>query len=56
MVVPSLNVTVPVALEGVTVAVSVTVCPVSDGFGLAPSAVVVVWSTFWLRGEEVLPV
>jgi hypothetical protein len=39
---PSLNVTVPVAAEELTVAVNVTVCPTAAGFGKAVSAVEVV--------------
>ncbi len=40
-VVPSLNVTVPVALTGVTIAVSVTGSPAIDGFNEDVSVVVV---------------
>ena len=39
--VPSLNVTVPVAPLGVTVAVKVTGCPYKDGLGEAVNTVVV---------------
>lgn len=39
--VPSLNVTAPVALVGVIVAVRVTGCPVVAGFGAADRLVVV---------------
>ena len=38
---PSLNVTVPVALAGETVAVSVVFCPSAEGFGEDVSVVVV---------------
>ncbi len=38
---PSLNVTVPVAVEGVTVAVKVTEFPYVDGFKLDDTPVVV---------------
>ena len=41
VVVPSRNVTVPVAAEGDTVAVKITDCPEMDGFRLDPIAVVV---------------
>ena len=37
VVVPSLNVTVPVGLVPVTVAVSTTACPTKAGLGLAAS-------------------
>ena len=40
-VVPSLNVTLPEATAGVTVAVSVTACPNADGFGDPDSMAVV---------------
>src|ERR1051326_6053043 len=44
-VAPSKNSTEPLAAAGATVAVSVTLCPVTDGFGvLASEAVVVAWS------------
>jgi hypothetical protein len=36
-VLPSKNVTVPVAVDGVTVAVKDTDCPTTDGFGLEVS-------------------
>ena len=42
VVVPSLNVTVPMGLEPVTVAVKTTVCPTKAGLGLAASEVDVV--------------
>jgi hypothetical protein len=43
---PSLNVTVPVALEGVTVAVRVTAAANVDGFGAEVIVVVVdIWFT-----------
>jgi ribosomal protein S5 len=35
------NVTVPVAVEGVTAAVNVTVCPLTEGFRLEASVVAV---------------
>ena len=38
---PSKNVTVPVAVDGETVAVKITVCPNVDGFGLDVRVVVV---------------
>jgi hypothetical protein len=41
VVLPSLNVTVPVAVEGVTVAVKVTEEPYNDGFAEEVSATVV---------------
>ena len=41
VVAPSLNVTVPVALEGVTAAASVTAAPNVDGFGAEVMVVVV---------------
>ena len=56
-VVPSRKVTVPVAVEGVTVAVSVTVAPVATDVGEAVSAVVVAVSvevTVMLTAGEVL--
>jgi ribosomal protein S5 len=40
-VAPSKNSTVPVAADGVTVAVSVTLSPTTDGFGALVTAVVV---------------
>ena len=41
VVLPSVNVTVPVAVVGVTVAVNVTEAPYADGFADEPSATVV---------------
>jgi hypothetical protein len=38
---PSLKITVPVALAGVTVAVRITVCPLTAGLGEGTSAVTV---------------
>ena len=54
-VVPSLNVTLPEATAGVTVAVSVTVCPNVDGFG-DPVKVVVeeAWVTVCVSAAETL--
>jgi len=53
--VPSRKVTVPVALEGVTVAVRVTVCPTAAGFGDAARDVeVAVCPTFRVTVGEVL--
>jgi hypothetical protein len=57
-VVPSRKVTVPVAVEGVTVAVSVTLTPVATDVEEAVSAVVVAVSvevTVMLTAGEVLP-
>ena len=57
-VVPSRKVTVPVAVEGETVAVSVTVAPVATDVGDAVNAVVVAVSvevTVMLTAGEVLP-
>ena len=52
---PSWNVTEPVAAAGVTVAVRVTVCPTTAGFGVAESAVwVVARATVRLEAAEVL--
>jgi hypothetical protein len=47
--------TVPVGLDPVTVAVSVTDWPTVDGLSEDPSPVVVVAWTVWVSGEEVLP-
>ncbi len=59
VVVPSMNVTVPVGVPGetlVTVAVNVTDCPVTDGLGAETRAVVVgAETTFWPTPAEVLP-
>ena len=55
-VAPSKNVTVPVAADGETVAVKVTICPEVDGLRL-DVAVVVVPALFTVcdRAAEVLP-
>jgi hypothetical protein len=54
--VSSTNVTVPVATDGVTVAVNVTDEPYVDGFGdEANVTVVLAMFTVWVRIEEVLP-
>jgi hypothetical protein len=56
VVVPSRNVTVPVAVLGDTVAVKVTDCPNTDGFADDATAVVVlVFPTFWVTAVLVLP-
>jgi hypothetical protein len=56
VVVPSLNVTVPVASEGVTVAVSVTDKPYVDGFAEEVSVTVVfALLTVWVSTDDVLP-
>jgi len=56
VVAPSRNVTIPVAVEGVTVAVNVTACPKVDGFTFVPTAVVVfALFTVCVKGDEVLP-
>jgi hypothetical protein len=53
---PSLNVTLPVAPEGDTVAVNVTLCRYVDGFKLELRVVFVpAWSTVWVNAGEVLP-
>jgi hypothetical protein len=52
---PSRNCTVPVAAEGVTVAVNVTACPTVEGFALEASAIEETVLTFWLSGAEVAP-
>ncbi len=56
VVAPSKNVTVPVAVDGETVAVKVTICPEVDG--LRPDVVVVVVAALFTvceRAAEVLP-
>jgi hypothetical protein len=55
VVVPSLNVTVPVAVEGETVAVKVTDEPNVEGFA-DEAKVTVVFALFsvWVRAEDVL--
>ncbi len=59
-VAPLKNSTVPVAAEGETVAVKVTVCPLFDGFGLEARVVVVLVLpdvfTVWVSVEDVLVV
>jgi hypothetical protein len=53
---PSKNCTVPVAAEGETVPVRVTLCPYVEGFGLEDiEMVVLAWFTVWVRADEVLP-
>ena len=53
---PSLKVTLPVAVEGETVAVNVTVCPYAEGLPEDTKLVVVTtWSTVSTTAEEVLP-
>jgi hypothetical protein len=55
VVLPSLNVTVPVAVAGVTVAVKVTIDPYADGFADEVSlAVVLTWFTVCVSAEEVM--
>jgi hypothetical protein len=55
VVLPSLNVTVPVAADGVTVAVKVTGEPYVDGFAEeAKVTLEVAWSTVCVNFEEVL--
>jgi hypothetical protein len=52
---PALNVTAPPAVDGETIAVSVTVSPKLDGFGEEVSVVVVgVLVTVWETTGEVL--
>jgi hypothetical protein len=52
---PSRNVTVPVAVEGDTLAVNVTDCPTVEGLILDVSVVlVVVLFVVWLRTAELL--
>jgi hypothetical protein len=56
LVVPSKKVTVPVANDGVTVAVKVTASPTTEGLREEASVVLVLaWLTIWLRGGDVLP-
>ena len=56
-VAPSKNWTVPVAVAGVTVAVTVTLCPTTDGFGDVATAVELPAAfTVWTCAPEVLPV
>jgi hypothetical protein len=55
-VAPSKNSTLPVATDGVTVAVIVTLSPTTDGFGDVVTAVVVLaLLTVWLCAGDVLP-
>ena len=55
-VAPSKNCTVPVAPDGVTVAVSVTLVPNVDGFGaLASDVLVLAWLTVCDCAVDVLP-
>jgi hypothetical protein len=54
VVLPSLNVTVPVAAEGVTVAVNVTEVPAVDGFADDASATDDACLTVWVSVDEVL--
>ena len=55
VVVPSLNVTVPVAADGVMVAVNVTEEPNPDGFGDDATVVVeLALLTVWVKAAEVL--
>jgi len=51
---PSRNVTFPVAVDGVTTAVKVTVWPEADGFGETDSAVLVAVPTVSVTAFEVL--
>jgi len=52
---PSVNVTVPVAVVGATVAVNVTEAPYADGFADEASVTVVfVLFTVWVSTEDVL--
>ncbi len=56
VVLPSLNVTVPVAAKGVTVAVNVTVEPYAEGFADEARVIVVLaGSTVWVSAKDVLP-
>ena len=53
-VAPSLNVTVPVAVDGVTVAVKITEAPKVDGLRLDVTTVVVAARfTVWVMGADV---
>ena len=53
-VVPSLNVTVPVAVDGVTVAVKVTEAPYVDGLGLDVTTVAVAaFDTFCVMSADI---
>jgi hypothetical protein len=53
-VAPSLNVTVPVAVDGVTVDVNVTDAPKIDGLRLDVTTVVVAaFDTYWVIGADV---
>jgi hypothetical protein len=54
-VLPSRNVTVPVAVEGVTVAVKVTEEPYDDGFADEVNVTLVLaWFIVWVSTEDVL--
>jgi hypothetical protein len=56
VVLPSLNVTVPVAVAGVTVAVKIAVDPYADGFVVEFSVTVVLaWLTVCVTVAGVLP-
>jgi hypothetical protein len=56
-VAPSKNCTVPVAADGVTVAVIVTLCPTTEGFGDVVTAVdELALVTLCVRTADVLPV
>jgi ribosomal protein S5 len=53
-VAPSLNVTIPVAVDGNTIAVKVTVAPKADGLGLDVTTVAVeAFDTVWVIAGEV---
>ena len=55
VVLPSVNVTAPVAVVGATVAVNVTEAPYVDGFAdEASETVVFVLFTVWVSTEDVL--
>ena len=55
-VAPSKNWTVPVAVAGVTVAVTVTLWPTTDGFGDVVTAVAeLAVFTVWVCAPDVLP-
>ena len=51
---PSKNVTVPVAVDGETVAAKTTDCPTFDGLGLDVSVMVVLYLTVCIKTAEVL--
>jgi hypothetical protein len=52
---PSKKLTVPVAVDDETVAVKITDCPTTDGFGLEVSVVAVLGFTTCVSLTEVLP-